>query len=99
MKYIKGSAFLHFSWPGQKGLSAVLFDLIKMHDILRISSCPGSPGGCVRARYSGGLLPASLGACGDWRCVLPSRLWDSTEVGFEDVNLYYRVVRSCLLLC
>lgn len=99
MKYFKGSAFFHFSWPGKQGLSAVLFDLIKMRDTLHISSCPGSPGGCVRTRYTAEELPSSLSACEGWRCALPSRVLDVTEVRFEDVNQYFRAVGSCLLLC
>lgn len=51
MKYIKGSAFFLFSRLGQQGLSAELFDLIKMHDILHISSCPGALGGSVCTHY------------------------------------------------
>lgn len=73
MKYIKGSAFLHFSWPGQEGLSTVLIDLIKMHVPLHISLCSGSPGACVCAKDLGGELPASLSACGGLNCAFPSR--------------------------
>lgn len=71
MKYIKGSAFLHFSWPGQQGLSTVLIDLIKMHVPLHISSCSGSPGAFVCTRNLGEELPASLSACGGLNGALP----------------------------
>lgn len=73
MKYIKGSAFLHFSWSGQQGLSTVLIDLIKMHVPLHISLCSGSPGARVRTRNVGEELPASLSACGGLNCALSSR--------------------------
>lgn len=39
---------------------------------------------------------ALVGAGG---ALCPAGSWTPTEVGFEDVNQYFRAVWSCLLLC